>query len=212
MPLRWTTDTGEFVDVHDRLRPYREVLDVLRTVESEGRLKEYFDGQNAGGRWIFQVLSTEFVRQLASVIEDVLAASASSGPVLEVMSGDGFLAEGLQPLVEREVIATDTKSSMYRIAYPKWVSTCDAVEALERYRPSFVIVCWEPYLSMAGVEVVNRRIPLAWIGETPMCGHPDLFDIEHRRLNSPYAIGRHDSVLCGEFNTDVYLFNCGPHS
>jgi hypothetical protein len=202
-----TKCTGEFIDVHDRLRPHCEVLDLLRRVESSGCLKDYFNGGNASGRLLFQVFSSEFVSQLARFINDALSVVSMIGPVLEVMSGDGTLAEMLRPLLKRDVIATDAKSSGYRIEYPKWVRTMDALDAVETYSPSFVVACWEPYLCAAGLRIAERGLPLAWIGEKAMCGHPELFDIEHMRAGSPYAIGRHDSILRRDFRTDIYLFN-----
>ncbi|MEM2143699.1 MAG: hypothetical protein QXS20_04340 [Candidatus Thorarchaeota archaeon] len=204
----WMFEAGIFVDVHSRLMPFEQARKLLSAVELSGLLKEYFGGANSGHRLIFQVLSQEFVSQLASMINAVLAVVDSPGPVLEVMSGGGELSEFLRPLLTREIIATDSKSDGYRICYPKWVRTMDAIEAVDLLSPSFVIISWEPHLSVVGLDIVARGLPLAWIGETAVCGHPELLEKPHIRVNSSYAIGRHDSILGGNFKTDIYLFNC----
>ena len=198
----------EPIDIHDSLHRYQEVLDFFRQLESEGELKDYCNGSNRGGRWIFQIYSLEFVDQLANEINQTIGTIQNSGPVLEVMSGDGRLSELLREQVNREIVTTDLKDARYNIAYPKWVHTYDAVEAVEKFNPSVVIICWEPYLSMSSLNLVNRGIPLIWIGNPKMCGHSDLFLEDHRRLHSQYALSRHDSFLKNEFKTDVYLFNC----
>lgn len=208
MPEDWMVSRGEFVDPHGSLRPFSEILRLLTAVEQERGLKEYFEGYNAGGRCIFQVFSTEFVQELADAINSSLKQTQQRGPVLEVMSGDGVLTDFLKPLVGRDIIATDAKSPRYKISYTKSVERIEALEATQKYRPAFVFMSWEPYLSMDAVEIAKTATPMAWIGERPMCGHPDLFEIEHVRLHSRYAIGRHDSPLNGRFSTDVYLFNC----
>jgi hypothetical protein len=195
------------LDIHSQLHDYQTVLEHLIALEAEGSVKEYFDGHNEGGRWIFQILTTEFVDELANLINTQLNHTQSSGPVLEVMAGDGRLAVFLRPKVMRDVVATDAKDGRYNIAYPKWVERLDATESIRRYDPSVLIISWEPYLSNTGLELVETGLPLIWIGNPKMCGHPDLQDKNPVRLETQYALSRHDSFSKRQFRSQVLLFN-----
>jgi hypothetical protein len=173
-------------------------------------VKSYCSGANVAGRWFFQIFNKEFVEELAQVINKALGLRRKKPPVLEIMSGDGRLSEFLQPLIKRRCIATDSKDGRYNIGYPKWVETLDATEAVRKYSPSFIVMCWEPHLSMTGIELVKSGIPVAWIGNPNMCGHTDIFDHPHIPLESRYALSRHDFFLKQEFKTDIFFFNCKP--
>jgi len=201
-------EDDRYYDVHSTLMSFNETLTFLEGLEMSCDIKSYCNGSNESGRWIFQIYNKEFINELASVINKALKARGSHGPVLEVMSGDGRLTEFLQTLVQREIIATDAKDGRYNIAYPKSVETLDAIESIEKYRPAFIIISWEPYLSMSGIEIVQKGIPTAWIGNPMMCGHSDIFEIPHLRVNSCYALSRHDSFRQRKFKTDIFLFNC----
>ncbi len=213
MASDWMIQDGMFIDVHSELRSFDDVRALLEVVEATFSLKKYFNGNNLGGRWIFQVFSREFVLDVADVANRIIAESGRTGPILEVMSGDGMLATFLRPFVDRELIATDAKSPRFRIAYPKEVETLSCLDAVDKHDPALVIACWEPFLSTDCIDIVNQQIPMIWIGEPLSCGHPDLFSGEygtgeHITLGSPYAIGRHDSLLQDDRRTDVFLFNC----
>ncbi|MHA2033672.1 MAG: hypothetical protein ACTSX3_00015 [Candidatus Thorarchaeota archaeon] len=212
----WMTKYDLFIDIHDTLRPYSEARALLEVIERTWKLKSYFNGSNLGGRWIFQVFSQEFVTEIANIVNTIIRESSGEGPVVEVMSGDGVLTDFLKRRVERPIIATDAKSPRYRIAYPKEVETIDAMEAVRKYNPAVVIACWEPHLSMTAIDIVRWGSPLIWIGDPQSCGHPDLFtehckpagDYSCIKMNSKYALGRHDSLLKNELRTDIYVFNC----
>ena len=197
-------------DIHSSLLPYKEVLEFFEQLERNGEVKSYCNGSNAAGRWVFQIFNKEFIEQLASVINTALGRRKKNPPVLEVMSGDGRLTKFLQPLIKRRCIATDSKDGRYNIGYPKWVETLDAMEAITKYSPSFIIICWEPYLSMTGIEIVKSGIPVAWIGNPNMCGHSDIFNYLHIPMESEYALSRHDLFMEKEFKTDIFFFNCKP--
>jgi hypothetical protein len=201
---------GEYMDIHHRLLPYAEVYLFFQGLEQRGDVKSYCNGANAAGRWIFQIFNKEFVEELAQVINRALGSKGRKQPVLEVMSGDGRLTEFLKPLIKRQCIATDSKDGRYNIEYPKWVKTLDAMEAVAKYSPSFIIICWEPYLSMAGIDIVKTGIPTAWIGNPNMCGHADIFEHPYIPMQSKHALSRHDYFLEKEFKTDVFFFNCKP--
>ncbi len=200
----------EYIDVHENLLPYADIVRFFEELERNDDVKSYCNGSNIAGRWLFQIYSNEFIEELASIVTESLAMTENSSTVLEVMSGDGRLTEFLQPYIQNRIIATDAKDGRYDIAYPKWVESLDAIESVKRYRPSFILMSWEPYLSMAGLEIVALGIPTAWIGNPKMCGHPDLFETPHIPLKSRYALSRHDSFLRRDFKTDVFLFNCSP--
>ncbi len=201
---------GEYIDIHGKLLPHAVVLLFLRGLERKGDVKSYCSGANVAGRWFFQIFNKEFVEELAQVINKALGLRRKKPPVLEIMSGDGRLTEFLQPLIKRRCIATDSKDGRYNIGYPKWVETLDATEAVRKYSPSFIVMCWEPHLSMTGIELVKAGIPIAWIGNPNMCGHTDIFDHPHIPLESRYALSRHDFFLKQEFKTDIFFFNCKP--
>lgn len=212
----WMTIRDVFIDIHEKLRPFDEVREILETIEKTWDLKKYFNGYNLGGRWIFQVFSSEFVNEVAGILNKIVDKTGREGPVLEVMSGDGVLSKFLAPMLNREIVPTDAKSDRYRIAFPKEVETISAMEAVNKYDPAVVLMSWEPFLSMDAIDIVRRGIPLVWIGEAESCGHPDLFlvycqengHIPCRRVESKYAIGRHDSILKQDYRTAIYVFNC----
>jgi hypothetical protein len=201
---------GEYIDVHSKLLPYAVVRLFFKGLERKGDVKSYCNGSNVASRWIFQIFTKEFVEELAEILNRALGRRKKKPPVLEVMSGDGRLTEFLRPLIKRQCIATDSKDGRYNIGYPKWVETLDALEAIKKYSPAFVIMCWEPYLSMTGVDIVKRGIPVAWIGNPVKCGHTDIFDYPHIPLESKYALSRHDFFLEQEFKSDIFFFNCKP--
>jgi hypothetical protein len=201
---------GEYIDIHSKLLPYAVVHLFFLGLERKGDVKPYCNGANAAGRWFFQIFNREFVEELAQVLDRALGRRKKKPPVLEVMSGDGRLTEFLQPMIKRRIIATDNKDGRYNIGYPKWVETFDAMEAVAKYSPSFVLICWEPYLSMTGIEIVKLGIPVVWIGNPDMCGHSDIFGWSHIPLQSRYALSRHDFFSEKEFKTDIFFFNCKP--
>jgi hypothetical protein len=205
-------DTNESMDIHEQLLDYTEVLQFFEELERVSRVKAYCNGSNRGGRWIFQIYSQQFIDELATIINTVLASVPAEGPALEVMAGDGKLTEFLQSRIKTQIVATDARDGRYNIAYPKWIDTLDALKSIERYSPSFIIISWEPYLSMAGIEIVRAGIPTAWIGNPEMCGHPDLFKVPHVPVRSRYALSRHDSFKLQKFKTDIFLFNCNQES
>ena len=197
-------------DIHANLVSYEVAHSFFEQLERNGNVKSYCNGSNAAGRWVFQIFNKEFVEELAGVLNRALGRRKKNPPVLEVMSGDGRLTEFLQPLIKRRMIATDSKDGRYNIGYPKWVEPLDAMDAIAKYSPSFVIMCWEPYLSMTGIEIVKTGIPVAWIGNPNMCGHTDIFGYYNIPLESNFALSRHDLFMAKEFKTDVFFFNCKP--
>ncbi|MHA1933942.1 MAG: hypothetical protein ACW97A_01555, partial [Candidatus Thorarchaeota archaeon] len=149
------------------------------------------------------------VAEIATAINGILKHSENSGPVLEVMSGDGKLVEFLRPLIQRNIEATDSRTGHYSFAYPKWVHDMEAVEAVRTFTPSLILISWEPYWSSIGSEIVDTGIPTIWIGDKSKSAvNSVLFDNFNVRLNSTYALGRHDSVVETQYNTDAFFFNC----
>ncbi len=203
-------EQNEFFDIHRELLLYAEVLRFFQELEQRGEVKSYCNGSNVAGRWVFQIFSIEFVEELAQVINKVVGRRKKNPPVLEVMSGDGRLIEFLQPMIKRRCIATDSKDGRYNIAYPKWVEKIDAMEAVRKYSPSFVIICWEPFLSTAGIDIVKSGVPTAWIGNPNKCGHTDIFEQPYIPMESKHALSRHDFFLEKDFKTDIFFFNCKP--
>ncbi len=193
---------GDFIDIHEKLLSFPVVEEFFLVVEKKIGLLEYCNGRNASARWIFQIFTQEFIDSLASLLEN------EDGPILEVMAGDGKLTEFLQSRVNAKIVATDSKRDSQDIAYPKWVVDLDALEAVKEVDPSVVIMCWEPLYSDIGLTMVDRGIPLIWIGDPEKCApNSGIMQREKLRINSQFALGRYDSFLTDSFNTDIFLFN-----
>ena len=205
----WTrSSSSEYIDVHERLLPYQRVLDFFEAIESEYEVLKYCSGNNEKGRWIFQIYSIEFINDLVDLLNDFQSTRNPHGIVLEVMSGDGKLTEFLTPLVKSKMIASDARIGSYGIAYPKWVEILDAIDAVSTYQPDVVVMVWEPFYSSIGLEIADSGSPMIWIGDRRHSAvHSGLFEKDHIRVNSKYALGRHDSFSTRNFETDVYLFN-----
>ncbi|MGY5858414.1 MAG: hypothetical protein RTU63_03525 [Candidatus Thorarchaeota archaeon] len=188
------TSSGEFIDIHKELLPFEQVLEFFKHVEKEGNVKEYCNGANAGGRWIFQIYSVEFIELLSNIIEKILKGSKHPGPVLEVMSGDGRLSELLKPLVDRAIISTDAKTGRDNIEHPKWVEQIDALEAYSKYDPSVIIMVWEPFYSTASVDLIMKGTPVLWIGNPDSCGVASgISELPSVQIDSEYLLCRHDN-------------------
>ena len=209
MGCSWTqSSSSEYIDIHERLLPYQRVLEFFEEVESEYEVLRYCNGANEKGRWIFQIYSIEFINELAGLLNIFQSTRKPRGIVLEVMSGDGKLMQFLKPLVKSEVIATDARKGSYGIAYPKWVKNLDAIEAVSTYRPDVVVMAWEPFYSSVGLEIAETGYPMIWIGDRGHSAvHSGLFEKSYIKMNSKYALGRHDSFVTRQFETDIYLFN-----
>ncbi|TFH09501.1 MAG: hypothetical protein E4H14_04370 [Candidatus Thorarchaeota archaeon] len=188
------TSSGEFIDVHSELLHFDQVLELFIHIEKEGAVKEYCNGANAGGRWIFQIYSREFIELVSNTVEKILIESKHPGPVLEVMSGDGKLSEFLKPLVDRTMITTDAKTGRDNIEHPKWVEEIDAVEAHSKYDPSLIIISWEPFYSTTSIELVEKGTPLIWIGNPESCAvGSGISKLPSVQIDSEYLLCRHDN-------------------
>ncbi|TXT54799.1 MAG: hypothetical protein BAJATHORv1_50050 [Candidatus Thorarchaeota archaeon] len=208
MSTKWMYEREDvFIDVHEELLPFSKVIELFGVIENEFSVKEYCNGSNAGGRWIFQIYSQEFIHELVDIVRESITPQKQNIIIAEVMSGDGRLSEFLKREIDQKIIATDAKTGRYNIGYPKWVQKMTAIETIQTFEPSLTIVSWEPYLSMASANLVESGIPLIWIGNPERCGHTDLFEFEHKSVGSPYAISRHDTFSSDERCTDVFLFN-----
>ena len=54
--LRSYREGDEFIDIHKELLSFEQVLEFFKHIEKEGEVKDYCNGANAGGRWIFQIV------------------------------------------------------------------------------------------------------------------------------------------------------------
>lgn len=196
MNTEWMyTNDGEFIDIHKDLLPFDQVLGFFKHVEKEGKTKEYCDGANAGGRWIFQIYSREFIDLLSIMIEKILVGSQHPGPVLEVMSGDGKLSEFLKPLIDRAIITTDAKTGRDNIEHPKWVEKIEAIDAFSKYDPSVIFMVWEPFYSSTSVDLIEKGgTPILWIGNPDSCGvGSGISKLPSVQIDSEYLLCRHDN-------------------
>ena len=188
------TEEGEFIDIHKEILPFDQVLEFFKHVEKEGMIKEYCDGANERGRWIFQIYSREFVELMSNVIEKILKGSKHPGPVLEIMSGDGKLSEFLKPLVDTTIITTDAKTGRDNIEHPKWVEEIGAIEAYSKYDPSLIIMVWEPFYSTTSIDLVEKGTPILWIGNPDSCAvGSGISELPSVQIDSEYLLCRHDN-------------------
>ncbi|MFW9910079.1 MAG: hypothetical protein ACFFEF_16100 [Candidatus Thorarchaeota archaeon] len=208
-PADWMIDANDaFIDIHHELRPYAEVVSFFRRVEEEFNVTEYCNGANSGGRWVYQIYSKEFITDISAILNRITKLSSSPGPILEVMSGDGKLAEFLHSGIDIDIIATDSKESRDNIAFPKWVVKVDAISAIERYSPSVVLMSWEPFYSDTSSIIVERGIPLLWIGDPSRSAVGSSLETKpHSIIHSDYLLGRNDSFAKKEYRTVIRLFN-----
>lgn len=202
------TATSQYIDIHRELCAYETVLSFFETLETEFDVLRYCSGENAAGRWIFQIYSNEFIQEIATIINGALAILCDSKPILEVMGGDGKLSEFLNAKLSSEIICTDSRQGEYDIVYPKWVLQMSALEAVEHFSPSVVVMSWEPFFSDAGGDIIDTGVPTVWIGDRNHCAvYSEMFNKPHIKMNSEFALGRKDSFSLREFRTDIYLFN-----
>ena len=188
------SSSREFIDIHKELLPFEQVLEFFKHIENEGEVKEYCNGANAGGRWVFQIYCTEFIELVANTVEKILAGAKHPGPVLEVMGGDGKLSEFLKPFVDRTIIITDAKTGRDNIEHPKWVEEIDAVEAHFKYDPSVVIMVWEPFYSSTSIALVETGTPILWIGNPDSCAvNSGISELPSVQIDSEYLLCRHDN-------------------
>jgi len=188
------TSNGEFIDIHKELFSLEQVLKFFKHVEKEGKVKEYCNGANAGGRWIFQIYSREFIELVATLVGKILIGSKHPGPLLEVMSGDGKLSEFLKPLVDRTIITTDAKTGRDNIEHPKWVEEIGAAEAHSKYDPSVVIMVWEPFYSTTSIELIHSGTPILWIGNPASCAvSSGISELPSVQIDTEFLLCRHDN-------------------
>jgi hypothetical protein len=191
-------------DIHEKLLPYSDIYNWFSNAEKSRELNlfQYFRGEN-GNRTIYQLYHESFIDLLAEQIKNL-----NPSKIVEVMAGDGKLSEFLNGRHNLNIIPTDNKS--WKIKYPDNVIKLDALEAVNKYKPDLVIVCWEPYESTICSDIADSSIPMIWIGEGygGCCGAEKLF--ENKRiymLNSNCCICRTDSIKLDLFHSSIYLFN-----
>ena len=197
-----------FIDIHDELRSFSEVLSFFKRVEAEFDVVKYCNGSNSGGRWIYQIYSQEFIEDLSGLLNRITNSTDANGPILEVMSGDGKLSEFLRSRLNNDIVTTDSKTSRDNIGFPKWVEKLDAIDAITRYSPRTVLMSWESFYSGISNEIVEKGIPTVWIGD-PSRSSVDtgLEDKEHLTIQSDYLLGRSDKFAQQEHKTVIRLFN-----
>ncbi|MFW9979695.1 MAG: hypothetical protein ACFFEJ_16550 [Candidatus Thorarchaeota archaeon] len=203
-----TTVDGIFIDIHSELRSFNDVLRFFRRVEQDFDRKEYCNGRNAGGRWIYQIYSKEFITDLTTLIHSIQSGNGNDGPILEVMAGDGRLTHFLQPLLSQRIIPTDAKTSRDGIEFPKGMEKVEALEAIRKHNPSLILMSWEPFYSDTSQSIIEKDVPFVWIGDPNSCAaSSNIHQMEYDIHDSPFLLGRHDDFTRGEFRTAVRIFN-----
>ena len=202
------TERGIYIDIHETLRPYTEVLSFVRRLEQEFSIKQYCNGANEGGRWIYQFYSIDFIQNLSHIVNSLFEALTEPRMMLEVMAGDGLLSHYLEPEISLPLISIDNKSSRDDIEFPKTMECIDALEAVRKYDPSLVLISWEPFYSDIAEQIIETEVPVIWIGDPSSCAVSSrIHEIEYRLEPSKFLLGRHDSVLRQEFRTEMRIYN-----
>ena len=143
---------------------------------------------------IFQLYPKEFIEELAKSIKDFHPTR-----IIEVGAGNGYLSKALQKQ-GIDIIPTDNKSWAH-LTYPSEVEKLDFKEALAKYNPDMVVICWEAYGADYTREILKHPSVkwVIWIGENfgGCCGIEDLDELPHRILENPskYAVCRTDMVF-----------------
>ncbi len=201
-------ESGVFIDIHNALRPFNDVLAFFTRVEREFDVVKYCNGSNAGGRWIYQIYSTEFINQISEILASMISSSMSRGPILEVMSGDGKFSEFLRSIMDYGIHTTDSKTSRDNIEYPKSVEKFDALEAIKHYSPSIVLMSWEPFYSDISTSIVDTGIPTLWVGDPSRSSvGSGLDEKRHTKITSDVSLGRNDSFSSRIHRTEIRIFN-----
>jgi len=193
------------IDIHEKLMSYSELYDWFCTAERENDygVFSYFNGIN-DNRTIFQLYHDSFIDKIAEQIKDIKPTTT-----IEIMAGDGKLSEFLNERHNLNIIPTDNKS-WEAIKYPESVIELDALDAINKYEPDLIIVCWEPYESTLCADIVKMNIPMIWIGEGQggCCGDERLFKRDNvYALDYKCCLCRTDSVKYNSYHSNIYLFN-----
>ena len=208
IPSWMQNEDDVFIDIHDELKSFSEVLSFFKRVEAEFDVVKYCNGSNSGGRWIYQIYSQEFIEDLSGLLNRIINSSDITGPILEVMGGDGKLSEFLRFRLNNEIVTTDSKTSRDNIEFPKWVEKLEALEAITRYSPIVVLMSWESFYSGISNEIVEMGIPTIWIGDPSRSAvGTGLEDKDHLTIQSDYLLGRSDKFSLKEHKTLIRLFN-----
>lgn len=211
-------DKNNIIDIHENLMKYADVFEFFRKIGKEyiSGWRMYCCGHNKNNRSIFQVFSEEFINDIASIVNRKLSETGGE-LVLEVMAGDGKLSEFLRPRINGTLITTDSMR-WESVKYPDFIEELNAEDAINKYNPDIIIMCWEPYMSRLGVKLAKEGRKLLWIGEGSggCCGG---FDYEYEDdpvgiyYGSKFALAMTDYVWSGEIDlgrhTDIILFNFG---
>ncbi|MFW9847530.1 MAG: hypothetical protein ACFFF4_00215 [Candidatus Thorarchaeota archaeon] len=201
-------DSGDFIDIHRELMPFSDVLEFFIRIEREFDVLQYCNGSNAGGRWIYQIYNTEFIYQISDIISRIVISTSDNNPILEVMSGDGKLSEFLHAITNYPIYTTDSKTSRDNIEYPKWVETLDALDAIDHYSPSIILMSWEPFYSDTGIRIIETGIPTLWIGDPSRSSvGTGLGAKYHTIIPSDVALGRTDLFSERIHKTEIRLYN-----
>jgi hypothetical protein len=159
-----TNEKGILIDINTPLRTYQEVISFLRRVEEHFSIKEYYNGSNVGGGWIYQIYSREFIQELSQLVNSISLSRDGKGLLLEVMAGDGLLSSYLSQEIALLTKPTDNKGSRDNIGFPKSMETIGALDAVRKYKPSIILMCWEPFYSDISSSILKTDIPLIWMG------------------------------------------------
>jgi hypothetical protein len=170
---------------------------------------------------IFQFYSQEYIAALANDIKKLKPKT-----IIEVGAGDGRLSFFLNKYwsvkgIPLKSTPTDDyswgmhiESDSRHIVYPKEVEKLNFKEALKKYNPDVVIICWEELHAKYTQEIL--KFPsvryVVWIGEGEggCTGDPSTFALPYERLKNPFGLCRTDFMLGDDhrllYHSGVYLF------
>jgi len=158
---------------------------------------------------IFQFYSEEFIDSLVGTIKGIGAER-----IVEVGAGDGCLSHFLR-MGGIDIITADNYSWPDQ-DFPESVEKLSHMEALKKYDPDLVVVCWEELYGTYSLDVLDYPSVdrLLWIGEfhdgcsTGCTGSEELWEFDYERADNPYCLARTDSWSVKDVmkHTDVMIF------
>jgi hypothetical protein len=201
---------------------YRKKLDSGELLPYDWIVKHFFKGIGIGffmtchENAIFQIYSKEFIETLANQIKKL-----NPKKVIEVGAGDGRLSYFLnkhgvnsKPIDNHAWAKCEDDKNVVHITYPPEVEKIDYRNALRKYNPDLVILCWEELSAKYTQKILDYPSVkyVIWIGEHAggCTGSEDTFmRYKNEELENDCCLCRTDHSFGGRNihkHTGVYLF------
>jgi len=156
------------------------------------------------GASLYELYTKEYIMRLTRYLKTKWVGKR----ILEVCAGDGRLTRFLQQEGVSMLTATDTKDGkdcdLDPIVIGEDVLEFEAIAAVDNFNPALVIIAWPPYGSTVPEQILEKGIPIIFIGEGDggCCGSDELWEWPNEQLEcSAYSLCRTD-YFGGELTRD----------